>query len=208
VPGKRILMGVIGRPHGVRGLLHVHSYAAQDLAGYSPLLDEQGRAWTLAWRGEGIAELRDPQGRAVPDRTAAERLVNVKLYVERDRLPAPDGDDFYLADLVDMTAVGADGVELGRVVQVHDYGAGASLEVAGAAASLIVPFTRAAVPEVDVAAGRLVVVPPAEVELPLPLAGAGRGEGGGNSPEPRRERTTLTQPSPASGRGLEGEAPP
>ena len=56
---KRILMGVIGRPHGVRGLVHVHSYAEGDLASYSPLWDEAGRAWTLAWRGDGIAELRD-----------------------------------------------------------------------------------------------------------------------------------------------------
>lgn len=192
MPGKRILLGVIGRPHGVRGLLHVHSYAAEDLASYSPLLDEQGRAWTLAWRGEGTAELRDAEGHAVPDRTAAERLVNVKLYVERDRLPAPEADDFYLSDLVGMMAVGADGTELGLVVQVHDYGAGASLEIAGAGAPLLVPFTRAAVPELDLAAGRLVVLPPAEVDLPL-RPGEGRGEG--------EERTTLTQPSPG-GRGL------
>src|SRR4051812_18040318 len=87
VAGKRILMGVIGRPHGVRGLVHVHSYAAEDLAPYSPLQDEAGRSWTLAWRGDGIAELRDATGRPVPDRTAAEKLVNVQLYVERERLP-------------------------------------------------------------------------------------------------------------------------
>ena len=74
-------MGVIGRPHGVRGLVHVHSYAAEpaDLAGYSPLRDESGREWSLAWRGEGIAELRDAEGRPLPDRTAAERLVNGTL---------------------------------------------------------------------------------------------------------------------------------
>src|SRR5579875_3026360 len=110
-------MGVIGRPHGVRGLVRVHSYAEEDLASYSPLLDEQGRAWTLAWRGEGIAELRDAAGLPVPDRTAAERLVNVKLYIERDRLPATEADDFYLADLVGLEAVGADGKALGRVAQ-------------------------------------------------------------------------------------------
>ncbi len=176
---RRILLGVVGRPHGVRGLVHVHSYAEGDLASYSPLLDEQGRAWTLVWRGEGIAELRDAAGAPLPDRTAAERLVNVKLYVERDRLPAAEGDDFYLADLVGLAAVGADGAALGRVVQVHDYGAGASLEIVGQGAPLLVPFTRACVPEVDVAAGRVIVVPPEFVEP-----------------------TTLTQPSPASGRGL------
>jgi len=200
-------MGVIGRPHGVRGLVRVHSYAEADLAEYGPLVDDSGRSWTLAWRGEGIAELRDAQGRPLPDRTAAERMVNAKLYVDRDRLPEPDADDFYLSDLVGLLAVGEDGTELGRVVQVHDYGAGASLEIAGQGASQLVPFTKACVPEVDVQGGRLRVIPPTDVETPLPLAGEGTGEGGAVEPDRRRRRTTLTQPSPASGRGLE-ERPP
>ena len=199
-------MGVIGRPHGVRGLVHVHSYAEEDLASYAPLFDEQGRAWSLVWRGEGVAELRDPAGAPLADRTAAERLVNVKLYVERERLPEPDEDDFYWSDLVGMVAVGVDGVALGRVVQVHEYGAGPSLEIDGGGKSLIVPFTKACVPVVDVAARTLTVVPPLETELPLPLAGEGRGEGGATSTQAGGERTTLTQPSPASGRGPEVEA--
>ena len=199
-------MGVIGRPHGVRGLVRVHSYAEGDLAEYGPLVDDSGRSWTLAWRGEGIAELRDAEGRPLPDRTAAERLVNAKLYVERDRLPAPEEDDFYLSDLVGLLAVGEDGAELGRVVQVHDYGAGASLEIARQGEPLLVPFTKACVPEVDVQGGKLTVVPPTEVEPPLP-SGEGRDEGGSKQPGPRRGATTLTQPSPASGRGHEGRSP-
>lgn len=160
-------MGVVGRPHGVRGLVHVHSYAEQDLADYAPLLDEQGRAWSLAWRGDGIAELRDAAGALLPDRTAAERLVNVKLYVDRERLAEPDEDDFYWSDLVGIQAVGADGMVLGRVVQVHDYGAGPSLEIVGERKSLIVPFTKACVPAVDLSAKTLTVVPPHEIDLPL-----------------------------------------
>lgn len=171
--GQRILMGVIGRPHGVRGLVHVHSYAEEDLASYAPLLDEQGRAWSLFWRGEGVAELRDPAGAPLADRTAAERLVNVKLYVERERLPEPDEDDFYWSDLVGMAAVGVDGVALGRVVQVHEYGAGPSLEIDG---GLIVPFTKACVPAVSLSAKTVTVVPPHEIDLPLP-SGEGRCEG-------------------------------
>ncbi len=173
---QRILMGVIGRPHGVRGLVHVHSYAEEDLAGYGPLLDEQGRAWSLAWRGEGVAELRDAAGMLLVDRNAAERLVNVKLYVERKRLPDPDQDDFYWSDLVGMQAVDANGAVLGRVMQVHDYGGGPSLEIAGEGKSLIVPFTKACVPAVDIAAGTLTVHPPVETDLPLP-SGEGRDEG-------------------------------
>jgi 16S rRNA processing protein RimM len=165
---RRILMGVVGRPHGVRGLVHVHSYTAApaDLARYNPLQDEAGRDWSLAWRGEGVAELRDAAGRPVADRTQAERLVNTRLHVDRDRLPAPETDDFYLADLVGLEALDASGAGLGRVVTVHDYGAGTSLEIERPAAPpLIVPFTRAAVPDVDLAGGHLTVVPPAEVEL-------------------------------------------
>ena len=158
---SRILLGVVGRPHGVRGLLHVHSYTADpaDLAAYGALTDESGGRWTVAWRGEGVAELRDAAGKPVADRTAAERLVNTKLFIERHRLPEPDGDEFYLADLVGLTAVAPDGAVLGRVDAVHDYGAGASLEIG----ALFLPFTRACVPEVDIAAGRLVVVPPTEI---------------------------------------------
>ena len=73
---RRILMGVVGRPHGVRGLVRVHSYTADpaDLAGYGPLLDDAGRAWTLAWRASGVAELRGADGQALDGRAAAERL--------------------------------------------------------------------------------------------------------------------------------------
>ncbi len=161
-------MGVVGRPHGVRGLVHVHSYTAEpaDLARYAPLLDDVGRTWSLTWRGEGVAELRDAEGRPVADRNAAERLVNTRLSVERHRLPAPDGEEFYLADLVGLEARDAAGDRLGQVATVHDYGAGTSLEIERQAANpLIVPFTRAAVPQVDVAAGYLTVVPPDEIEM-------------------------------------------
>ena len=177
----RLLLGVVGRPHGVRGLLHVHSYTADpaDLAGYGALTDESGRQWTVAWRGDGVAELRDAAGKPVADRTAAERLVNTRLYIERDRLPAPDEDEYYLADLIGLTAVGPGGSVIGKVDAVHDYGAGASLEIG----ALLVPFTRACVPEVDITAGRVTILPPEEViaaETPLSLpsyTGEGRGEG-------------------------------
>lgn len=167
---RRILMGVIGRPHGVRGLVRVHSYTA-DPAGlpeYGPFVDDRGRRFSVRWRGEGVAELAELiDGKPVPvtDRTAAGKLVNLRLYAERDRLPPPAADEFYLADLIGLEAYRADGAPLGRVAAVHDYGAGTSLEIG----ALLVPFTREAVPEVDLAAGRLTVVPPAEI--------AGEGQG-------------------------------
>jgi 16S rRNA processing protein RimM len=164
----RILMGVVGRPHGVRGLVHVHSYMDEPsaIAGLGPLYDERGAAWTIAWRGEGVAELRDASGKPVADRTSAEKLVNMRLHVDRETLPEPDEDDFYLADLVGMQAVDSAGKPLGQIAAVHDYGAGASLEITREAASpLIVPFTRIVVPEIDIQARRLVVLPPDEIEL-------------------------------------------
>ncbi len=174
--GRRILMGVVGRPHGVRGLVHVHSYTANaaDLAGYGPLLDDSGRAWTLAWRGEGVAALTDAEGRSLTDRSAAERLTNTRLYVERDRLPPPDPEEFYLADLVGMAALDRSGRPVGRVSVVHDYGAGTSLEVEReGVAPLLLPFTAACVPDIDLAAGTLVIVPPDEVLVPDEARAAG-----------------------------------
>ena len=155
-------MGVVGRAHGVRGLVRLHSYTADPaaLATYGALLDERGRSWSVEWHGEGVAALRGPDG-AVADRTGAEKLVNMRLFVGRSQLPEPGEDEFYLHDLIGMEAAGPDGAPLGPVAQVHDYGAGASLEIARQPA-LIVPFTRDCVPVVDVAARRVVVVVPAE----------------------------------------------
>jgi len=160
-------MGVIGRPHGVRGLLRVQSFTedAAGLSRYNPLLDERGRTWTLTWKGEGVAELRDAHGVALADRTAAEKLVNVRLYAPRARMPATTDDDYYIADLIGLLALDRDGAELGRVTAVHDYGAGTSLEIVADGSSLLVPFTRAVVPVVDVAGGQITVHAPDEIEV-------------------------------------------
>jgi len=171
VPDSRILLGVIGRAHGVRGLVHVHSYTADpvDLTAYGPLSDAKGRSFVLRWRGEGIAEIAALVGgreAKVADRTEAEALTNTRLYIGRERLPEPADEEFYQADLIGLTAVDGAGSALGTVVAVHDYGAGASLEIAReGVAPLLVPFTRVVVPEVDVARGQVTVTPPVEVEV-------------------------------------------
>jgi 16S rRNA processing protein RimM len=158
-------MGVIGRPHGVRGLVHVTSYTSDPaaLARYGPLEDQKGEKYRLAWAGEGVARLTvvgaDGE-RPISDRAAAALLTNRRLYLQRSALPPPDDEEFYLADLIGLAAFDRAGAALGRVSAVHDYGAGASLEIG----ALLVPFTRASVPEVDLAGGRVVVVPPSAVE--------------------------------------------
>jgi len=101
----------------------------------------------------------------VADRTAAEQLRNVKLYVARGKLPAIDEPEtWYHADLIGLAAVTPDGAALGHVVAVQNFGAGDLLEIAPAAGgpTLLLPFTDAVVPLVDVAGGRVVVNPPRE----------------------------------------------
>jgi 16S rRNA processing protein RimM len=161
---RRILIATIGRPHGVRGLVHVHSYAqdAAALPGYGPFTDDRGRFFSVCWRGEGIAavgEIIEGKIHPIADREAAAKLANTRLYANRDRLPQPEADEFYWSDLIGLEAIDPAGQSLGRVDAVHDYGAGASLEIG----SLIVPFTRASVPCIDLAAGRMTVAPPEEV---------------------------------------------
>ncbi len=187
MPETRILLGVIGRPHGVRGLVRVTSYAdpPEAIAGYGPLSDDSGRQFMLHWRGEGIAEIAEIVGgklARITDRTAAETLVNRRLYIARDSLPPPPADEFYLADLVGLAAIDPGGAGLGRIIAVHDYGAGASLEIEGDGATpLVVPFTQMAVPKVDIEAGRVTVAVPEEVDArpcgPLPPSPSRRGRG-------------------------------
>jgi 16S rRNA processing protein RimM len=158
------------RPHGVHGLAHVTSYTARaaDLAAYGPLLMDDGRSLMLAWRSEGVAELAVLDGErkvAVVDRASVERLTNFRLWIDRGRLPPPAPDEYYLTDLIGLQAFDQSTLPLGVVAQVHDYGGGPSLEiVAEGRPPLLVPFTRAAVPEVDLAMGRIRIDPPATIE--------------------------------------------
>ena len=104
--------------------------------------------------------------KGVADRNAAERLTNIKLYVPRDRLPPVEDDNtFYHADLIGLAAVTPDGDAIGTVTAIHNFGAGDLIVIAKPdGEALMLPFTHAAVPTVDLKAGRIVVVPPAIVE--------------------------------------------
>jgi 16S rRNA processing protein RimM len=161
----RILLATIGAPHGVRGEVRVKSFAADPLAlgNYRPLASEGGRLFHIerlrAGKGMLIVKVR-----GVDDRDAAAALNGTSLYVDRSALPAAEEDEFYHADLIGLAAFGEDGEPLGKVAAIHDFGAGDIVEIAPERGPpLLVPFTREAVPIVDVAGGRLVVSPPAEV---------------------------------------------
>jgi 16S rRNA processing protein RimM len=158
---KRVMVGEIGRPHGVRGLVRLRAFTEDPaaIAAYGPLTDEAGtRRFVLTIKGGDIAAIE-----GVADRDAAQRLTGTKLYVERDRLPPPDDEEFYLVDLIGLSAVTDTGETLGRIRAVEDHGAGAFLIVAGETREHLLPFTRAVVPVVDIAAGRVTVVPPGEI---------------------------------------------
>ena len=110
---------------------------------------------------EAIATLAE-----VRDRTAAEALKGTRLYVPRERLPQPDEDEFYAADLVGLRVELADGSAFGTVAAVFDFGAGDVLEVARPdGRPEMLPFTRTCVPVVDVAGGRVVVALPEVIEV-------------------------------------------
>ena len=167
-PARRVQLGVIGRPHGVRGLVKVTSHTADpaDLTAYGALSDAEGCRYTLRWKSAGVAEVSrivDGVALKLTDRDAAEKLTNTRLFIDRSALPPADQEEWYLTDLIGLTALHPDGTAIGTVSVVHDYGAGASLEIErDTAAPLLIPFTAACVPVVDPATRRLVVTPPDE----------------------------------------------
>ena len=162
----RVCLGVITGAHGVRGLVRVKSFTEVpgDVAAYGPLSDEQGsRAFTLTLTGQSKGVLL-ARIEGIADRDLAQALKGTRLYVSRDVLPALDeAQTYYHADLLGLAAEDRDGRPLGRVKAVHNFGAGDILELDGAAARLV-PFTRRAVPLVDLEGGRLVIDPPEELE--------------------------------------------
>jgi 16S rRNA processing protein RimM len=160
---ERICVAQIGGAHGLRGEVKLKSFTADPMAvkDYGPLTTEDGSA---SFEIEMLRAAKDhlvARFRGIDDRTAAERLAKLRLFVPRERLPPPAADEYYHADLIGLCAVTADGTEIGTVAAVHDFGAGDILEVRPQAGgtTIMVPFTAAFVPSVDIAGGRIVVMP-------------------------------------------------
>jgi 16S rRNA processing protein RimM len=173
---KRLCVGVVTGAQGIRGAVRIKSFTADplDIDAYGPVSDEAGtRAFELKSVGQSkgvvVATLS-----GVTDRNAAEALKGLRLFVDRDRLPPADEEEYYHADLLGLAAELIDGKALGRITAVYDFGAGDALEVTGDQGSVVmVPFTKAAVPTVDLDAGKVVIDPPAGLfdkpEPPQPL---------------------------------------
>ena len=163
-----VCVAQVATAHGVRGALRLRTFTEdpESVAAYGPLCDAQGRELfrvAILGQAKGGVIVR---AEGIEDRDAAEALRGTRLYVPRERLPEPEPDEFYHGDLVGLEAVDAEGRPRGRVVAVHNFGAGDLIELGaeggGRGDTVLVPFTREAVPEVDLAAGRIVVVPPPE----------------------------------------------
>jgi 16S rRNA processing protein RimM len=162
---NRICIARIGIAHGTGGEVRLWPFTAQweDVAAYGPLQTGDGRVFEIESLRLGkdclVARLK-----GVGDRTAAERLCNTDLYVPRERLPVPEPDEFYHADLIGLRAEDMGGGVIGAVVAVHNFGAGDILEIAPEAGgdTLMLPFSTAAVPSVEITAARIVVVLPEE----------------------------------------------
>jgi 16S rRNA processing protein RimM len=171
----RICVAQIGGAHGIRGEVKLKSFTGDPMAvtEYGPLESEdRSQSFEIEAvrpaKGHLVARLR-----GIGDRNAAERLANIRLFVPRSSLPPPAPDEFYHGDLIGLAAVTAEGVEIGSVVAVHDFGAGDILEVRPQAGggNLLLPFTDAFVPSVDIAGRRIVVAPPADSEADPPDGG-------------------------------------
>jgi 16S rRNA processing protein RimM len=161
--GARVCVGQIGAPHGVRGEVRLRSFTAdpEAIARYGPLETEDGRILEIESlrpaKDHFVATLSD-----VNDRDGAEKLANLKLYVPRERLPAlAETDEFYHADLIGLAVVNKAGEPLGTVLAIHNFGAGDLIEVRlNGGETELVPFDAMHVPQVEIAAGRIVIDPP------------------------------------------------
>jgi 16S rRNA processing protein RimM len=169
-PAGHVCLCVIGPAHGVHGAVKVKSFAENiaDLAAYGPLHNGQGQSFKItSVKPDKIGARITLHG--VTHRDAAEALRGTPLFVAREKLPVlQDEDGFYHADLIGITVRDAQGADMGRVAGVHNFGAGDLLEISAGKESGFYPFTKAVVPQIDIAAGYLTLVPPQEDEARPP----------------------------------------
>ena len=162
-----ICVARIGAAHGVRGAVKLWTFTEDPFAvkAYGPLTTKDGA------RQFEVTSAREAKGhlvatlKGVATREDAERLNGVELYVAREKLPDTDEDEYYHADLIGLAAVNAANEPLGKVIAIHNFGAGDIIEIAPpGGTTMLLPFTNAVVPSVDVAGGRVVIELPAEIE--------------------------------------------
>jgi 16S rRNA processing protein RimM len=165
---RLVLVAQIAGAVGVRGEVRVTAFteAPENLLAYGPLLDAAGKPALTLLSGRPDKGALVGRAEEIATREEAQSMRGTRLYITRDRLPAPEEDEFYLADLIGLAAVSPAGDPIGRVKSVHNFGAGDLLEIepSGGAATWWAPFTKEVVPEVRMLEGVIVVERPAETE--------------------------------------------
>lgn len=192
-----MLLGVVGGAHGIKGEVRIRSFTADptDIGAYGPLTDAKGNRYTIrsarVQKNVVVAAIAE-----VRDRNHAERLNGTELFVDRSVLP-DEGEDgaFYQADLIGLSAVSVSGEAIGTVIAIHDFGAGDVVEIRPERGpTVMIPFSEAAVPEIDVEAGTMTVEPVAaglsgavgdQAEEAAGLAEPGDPQSDGPEPEAR-----------------------
>jgi 16S rRNA processing protein RimM len=165
---RLVLVGQVAGAFGVRGEVRVTAFTQHpaSLLDYGPLLDAAGKPALTLLSGRSDKGAFVGRAREVATREEAAAMRGLRLYIPRERLPEPDDDEFYVADLIGLSAVSPTGQALGRVKSVHNFGAGDLLEIEppGGAATWWAPFTRTVVPEVRLSRGEVVIERPPEAE--------------------------------------------
>ena len=170
---RKLLMGRIGAAHGIKGEVRIQSFTEDPLAimDYGPLATNKPGLVIEITDARTTTNVLVARIKGFSDRNAVEKLNGVELFIDRDLLPEiEDEDDYYHADLIGLDARLEDGSSIGEVITVPNFGAGDMLEIRDKARgdTRFIPFTKAAVPEVHIAAGYVVVVPPIEIEAEEP----------------------------------------
>jgi 16S rRNA processing protein RimM len=170
----QICVARIGAAHGVRGAVKLWTFTEDPFAvkDYGPLSTKDG---ARQFEVTSAREARDhlvATFKGVTTRDEAERLNGIELYIPREKLPATENDEYYHADLIGLAAVTTANEPLGRVVAIHNFGAGDIIEIAPpAGATILLPFSNAVVPTVDIPGGRVVIELPEEIEGDGPSSG-------------------------------------
>jgi 16S rRNA processing protein RimM len=163
----QICIARIGAAHGVRGAVKLWTFTEDPLSvkAYGPLVTKDGA------RQFEVTHAREAKGhlvatlKGITSRDEAERLNGIELYIAREKLPATGEDEYYHADLIGLAAVTPANEPLGRVIAIHNFGAGDIIEIAPPrGATMLLPFTNAVVPSVDLAGGCVVIELPKEID--------------------------------------------
>jgi 16S rRNA processing protein RimM len=163
----QICVARIGAAHGVRGAVKLWTFTEDPFAvkQYGPLATKDGTRQFEVTQAREAKDHLVASFKGVTTREEAERLNGIELYVGRDQLPATDEGEYYHADLIGLAAVTTTDEPVGRVTAIHNFGAGDIIEIAPPrGATLLLPFTDAVVPTVDIPGGRVVIELPQEIE--------------------------------------------